>query len=367
MRTSIALCTYNGAAFLREQLASFDSQTVLPDELVVCDDQSSDGTLRILEEHAATAPYKVNIHVNPVNLGSNQNFARAIGLCQGEIIFLSDQDDVWRSDKIARMIAELDRHPTAGFAFTNAALVSSELAPMSARLWECVGFDATAKGDAETIDLFSRLARQYLVTGATMAFRRKYVSSILPLPGGWVHDGWIAAIVAAFADAVAIDQDLIQYRQHAQQQLGAPRRARVFGIPVNRPLSDWGMTLRQWSLELASLVRRNGPDRNDEIIQRRLERYRGLLTRLEHVRLARDPQPRAELSSCGDDSLPERRFAANLELLAERVAYLENRLKTRREPHLWGRWKASWRQLKSGAYHRSGLGYFSFLRDALRF
>lgn len=93
LRISVALCTHNGSAYLTEQLASIAAQTRLPDELVVCDDRSSDDTPRLLADFAARAPFPVQVVVNSENLGSTAKFAKAISLCQGDFIALSDQAD----------------------------------------------------------------------------------------------------------------------------------------------------------------------------------------------------------------------------------------------------------------------------------
>ena len=100
MNLSIALATYNGAVYLKEQLESIAAQTRTPDELVISDDQSTDDTLRVIEEFAATAGFPVRLSVNEANLGIAKNFEKAISLCRGDLIFLSDQDDVWH--KIGR-------------------------------------------------------------------------------------------------------------------------------------------------------------------------------------------------------------------------------------------------------------------------
>ena len=92
---SVAMCTYNGARFLGAQLASVAAQARAPDELVVCDDRSTDETARVVEEFAAAAPFRVRLHVNERNLGTTRNFERAVSLCEGDLIALSDQDDVW--------------------------------------------------------------------------------------------------------------------------------------------------------------------------------------------------------------------------------------------------------------------------------
>src|SRR5882762_9087557 len=100
MKISIAMCTYNGARYLREQLDSIAAQTRPPSELIVCDDNSLDETREIVAGFAASAPFPVRLGVNEQNLGSIRNFERAIKLCEGDLIALSDQDDVWLPEKL---------------------------------------------------------------------------------------------------------------------------------------------------------------------------------------------------------------------------------------------------------------------------
>src|SRR5262249_31567365 len=94
------MCTYNGAEFLPAQWESILAQSRKPDEIVVCDDGSSDQTRALLEQFASGSAIPVTIQLNQTNLGSVKNFEQAIRLCTGDIIALSDQDDVWRSDKL---------------------------------------------------------------------------------------------------------------------------------------------------------------------------------------------------------------------------------------------------------------------------
>src|SRR5215217_2190591 len=101
MRISIAMATYNGAGYLQEQLESFLSQTRQPDELIVCDDGSGDATLDILERFRQSVPFAVQIHRNETRLGFTKNFEKALLKCSGDLVFLSDQDDVWFAPKVA--------------------------------------------------------------------------------------------------------------------------------------------------------------------------------------------------------------------------------------------------------------------------
>lgn len=102
-RISIAMATFNGSKFLFEQLESFSKQTRQPDELVVCDDGSTDQTLEILYKFQEDAPFKVNIFENSENLGVGRNFEKALSLCTGDILFMSDQDDFWFENKLERI------------------------------------------------------------------------------------------------------------------------------------------------------------------------------------------------------------------------------------------------------------------------
>src|SRR6185295_6827977 len=94
------MCTWNGAAYLRDQLESIAAQTRLPDELIMCDDASIDGTPAIARAFAARAPFPVRLEINEATVGVRQNFTKAIAACTGDLIALSDQDDVWRPDKL---------------------------------------------------------------------------------------------------------------------------------------------------------------------------------------------------------------------------------------------------------------------------
>jgi hypothetical protein len=180
----------------------------------------------MLEEFATESAIPINLHFNQQNLGSVKNFERAIRLCTGDVISLSDQDDVWRSDKLQLFESELNNSPSAGLVFSDAEIVDENLKPLDRRMWDGVGFDAHKRKLIKTGRALEVLITGWTVTGATMAFRSSLVKLSLPIPEGiaMIHDGWIALTIAAVADVVAIDEPLIQYRQHAQQQIGAPAR-----------------------------------------------------------------------------------------------------------------------------------------------
>lgn len=223
------MCTYNGAEFLAAQLQSILAQTQPPDEIVICDDGSTDGTRTLLEQFKEESSIPVTLHFNKQNLGSVKNFEQAITLCTGDVIALSDQDDVWRSDKLQLFESVLNNSPSAGLVFSDAAIVDENLTPLNRRMWDEVGFDAHKRRLIKTGRALEVLITGWTVTGATMAFRSPFVKLSLPIPDeiAMIHDGWIALTIGAVADVVALDEPLIQYRQHAQQQIGAPARKEI--------------------------------------------------------------------------------------------------------------------------------------------
>jgi glycosyltransferase involved in cell wall biosynthesis len=218
-KISVALCTYNGEPFLRQQLASIQQQTRLPDELVVCDDRSTDQTVAIVREFAATVSFPIAIVQNPETLGSTKNFEQAIRLCAGDLIALSDQDDIWYPDRLQRCQQEFAAHPQAGLVFSDADLIDEQDRPLAGTLWQRLGFAGKRREDL-LAGQFVILAKHRFVTGATAMFRADLRDRFLPIGAGWIHDEWITLIAAAFSDLRPIEQPLIRYRLHGSQQVG---------------------------------------------------------------------------------------------------------------------------------------------------
>jgi glycosyltransferase involved in cell wall biosynthesis len=218
-RISVAMCTYNGERFLSQQLATIGNQTRLPDELVVCDDQSTDQTVAIVREFAATVSYPVRVFENERTLGFAANFERAIRLCEGDLVALSDQDDAWYPQRLERSEQEFMAHPEAGLVFSDADVMDEQGRPLGGTLWRRLGFVGKRRQDL-LAGKFGVLAKHRFVTGATVMLRATLRERYLPIGAGWIHDEWIALITAAFADLRPIDEPLIRYRIHSSQQVG---------------------------------------------------------------------------------------------------------------------------------------------------
>jgi glycosyltransferase involved in cell wall biosynthesis len=242
-KISVALCTYNGERFLSRQLASMQQQTRLPDELVICDDCSTDKTVEILQDFAASAGFPVKLTRNESNLGFVANFERAIQLCQGDLIALSDQDDIWDSMRLQRSEEEFLAHPEVGLVFSDADIIDDHDQPTGTSLWQNFGFAGERKQRLLAGD-YTVLAKSRFVTGATVMFRSQLRQNCLPIGSGWIHDEWIAATAAAVSDLVPIDGPLIRYRQHTSQQVGLSPASSL----RDRQRVHWGELARQIGL-----------------------------------------------------------------------------------------------------------------------
>ena len=219
---SIALATYNGEYYIREQLDSIMRQTRQPDELVISDDASNDTTAEIIRDFSKTVPFSVRLDINQERLGSTRNFEKAIRACNSDIIFLCDQDDIWYPDKIERIEECFMKNTEVGAVFTDADIVDQDLHTFGPQLWKKVRFNSRERAQVGSRDAFTVLLKHTVVTGATMAFRSKYRDLVLPIPEKWVHDAWIALLVSAASYLIAIPTPMVAYRQHSSNQLGLP-------------------------------------------------------------------------------------------------------------------------------------------------
>ncbi|MDP9387771.1 MAG: glycosyltransferase family 2 protein [Actinomycetota bacterium] len=227
-RLAVAMCTYNGERHVAEELDSFVQQTRLPDELVVCDDRSTDGTVEIVEAFAERAPFEVRLYVNDENLGYTKNLERAISLTTGDFVALADWDDVWMPQKVGRLVDAFTNSPTVGLVLSDAEIVTPDLQHVGS-LWDTRGWARRDRFLAARGHTHRLLRKNFTATyGTTMALRSTLRDAVLPLPDRWVSttgqsgpDAWIALIAAGLSDVAFIDEPLVKYRQHATNMAGA--------------------------------------------------------------------------------------------------------------------------------------------------
>ena len=226
---SVALCTHNGARYLGEQLRSILAQTRVPDEIVLSDDASIDGTIDLARAVVAESKTVVPLTVisNSVALGVTANFEQAVRACRGDIIVLSDQDDVWHRDRVAIALAAFDADPDLLFLHGNAQLVDETGRPIGYSLFQALEINGRELRWIRNGRGVLALLRRNLATGATAAFRTGLLDAALPFPAPWVHDEWLAIIAAVTGRIDYRSELLIDYRQHDGNQIGATRSSLV--------------------------------------------------------------------------------------------------------------------------------------------
>jgi glycosyltransferase involved in cell wall biosynthesis len=209
MTFSIALATYNGAKFLREQLDSILCQSVADFEVIVCDDCSTDNTLRILQEYASKdARFKV--HQNATNLGFKKNFEHILSLCKGEFIAFCDQDDIWEPDHLEILYKNIGDNDCIG---ANALIIDENGISQNKTLLEYWPIHVMPQNEAE---LFQHELYSNVIQGTASLIRTSLINQALPFPDNIkYHDYWFALIAGLNEKCKYIDNVVLKYRRHS--------------------------------------------------------------------------------------------------------------------------------------------------------
>ena len=227
MSISIALCTYNGEKYIQEQLESIFQQSIKPIEIIICDDNSTDNTVSIIKKIQENSPIPISLHINSFNEGVKKNFVKAISLCQGDYIALSDQDDYWLPKKLEKLVNALTNNPSKEVVFSNLRLVDENLNELNSTMWDYVVFDERLKkiwNNGGAYKILTVIGSK--VTGCSMLFSTKYIKNILPslinneYNPNLIHDRLISLIAAKEDKITFVDECLVLYRQHSQQVVG---------------------------------------------------------------------------------------------------------------------------------------------------
>jgi glycosyltransferase involved in cell wall biosynthesis len=228
---SVAMCTFNGERFVRDQLESIAAQARRPDELVVCDDASNDGTAHIVREFAGSAPFPVRLYVNAKNLGPTDNYQQAVGLCHEDLIAFADQDDVWLPGKLEKVEALFRRRPDLGAVFSDAYVVDESLKPLGYTLWQSIRFSFRERCLVRNGRSLDVLMKYNIASGATMVFNaRQYRGLVHPIPPQCLGDHWMALICAAVGRLGMLEEPLVKYRKHPAQCIGPRGSGSLIGI-----------------------------------------------------------------------------------------------------------------------------------------
>jgi glycosyltransferase involved in cell wall biosynthesis len=205
---SIVMATYNGEKYLREQVESLLAQTYLSLEFIFVDDASTDGTLAILEEYALSDS-RIHLMTNPVNQGLLATFEKGIRSATGELMALSDQDDVWRPEKISLLAGAIGSH---SMIYADSALTNSE------------GLVTGKFSDRNHLCDYPSALNYVFGTkamGHAMLFKREILDIALPFPDFVGHDFILGFAAAALHGISYFPATLVNYRQHSSNTMGA--------------------------------------------------------------------------------------------------------------------------------------------------
>ncbi len=212
MKISVCMAAYNGAKYIRRQLVSILNQLGPYDQLIVVDDGSTDNTVQIIKSFKDS---RIQLHINAVNIGVVRTFERALRLSQGDLIFLSDQDDRWYDNKIS-IIRNMFSSQCIDLIIHNAVIVEGNHI-INSSLFKYVN------SSAGIIKNF--ISNTY--TGCCMAFKRDILSKVLPIPAkkGIFHDAWIGILAEYYGYKIDfLDVPLVEFNRHDQNVSTIKRR-----------------------------------------------------------------------------------------------------------------------------------------------
>lgn len=205
---SVVLGTYNGEAFLEEQLRSVQAQTYPHLEIIAIDDGSIDGTVRILREYAHKDP-RIKVVVNECNLGFIRNFEKGCLLSSGKWIALCDQDDYWFPDKVAQMVAAIGSRP---MIYCDSELCGADLRPTGKKISDIVHYQSF--DDCRQLCVFTRMY------GHATLITRELFEKASPFIKEMPHDGWLAFHATLYGGVGYLPEVLVKYRQHTANVYG---------------------------------------------------------------------------------------------------------------------------------------------------
>lgn len=209
--TSVALCTFNGEKFLQDLLDSILYQSIPADEIIIVDDSSSDGTVEILKQYADKFP-QIRLHLQDVNLGPIDSFEKAIQLTRYSYIFLADQDDIWKPNKIESMLSVSANIPDDKplLVFSDLEVIDEYGNLIFPSFWKMAGLKPH-------ISTFKSLLFSNSVTGCASMINAKMKGFMVSIPKGvLMHDHWIALIAYGFGQIILLNDQLVKYRSHSK-------------------------------------------------------------------------------------------------------------------------------------------------------
>jgi glycosyltransferase involved in cell wall biosynthesis len=212
---SIALCTYNGERFLREQLDSIINQSYSNIEIIAVDDCSSDKTVEILRDYAEKHPF-IKVFSNTENLGYIRNFEKAMRLCHGPLIALSDQDDIWSSEKIEKQVQAIGNNI---LIYHDSEFIDQKGKSLNKYMSDVMNL---YRGNEPEVFLFFNC-----ISGHSVLLKKELLDKMLPFPDAYFHDWWMGFVATNAGSIDYLSEALVKYRQHENTDTNILKRERV--------------------------------------------------------------------------------------------------------------------------------------------
>lgn len=216
-RISVVMATYNGAKFLSRQLDSILEQSLPADEIIIVDDCSHDSTVTLIQEYKNSHP-EISLIRNLENIGSNRTFEKALQASTGDLMLISDQDDIWLPEKIHRMV-NIWRDQKSGLTCCDGIIIDSEGAVLETSE---LNFHGQAQVLTNQISLL--FANSY--SGHNMMLTRDFFLKSQPFPVGPHYDQWLAIVAAGFDDLHYMTDKLTLHRIHGGNQVNGSSKSR---------------------------------------------------------------------------------------------------------------------------------------------
>ena len=217
-RISLILAAYHGEKYIREQLESIFRQTRLPDEILIGDDSRNDATHQVVESLRHQYPGTLRYIRNPEQLGFVKNFINLAEHAAGDMIFFSDQDDVWFPEKIETLVSELEKKPNIQLLVCNSELVDENMNSLGETSFSGVK-DLSGKLDEVNAGkgFFYLLNGELCCSGHNMVMRKSFLPILKQMPASFsAHDHWLQCSAGFFNAIYICKQKLTKHRRHKQ-------------------------------------------------------------------------------------------------------------------------------------------------------
>lgn len=265
LRVAVAIATWNGERYLRQQLDSIAANSRTPEEIVLVDDCSADDTVVIAEEFARRAPCAMRIKRNKERLGFNASFQRAASLADGDVVLFSDQDDVWLPHHVESLVTPFENQRDVAVVVSDSLYVDAELRPTGQTLWMVERFHRSDLRRVRSGWQFPGWVRHRAIAGHGMAVRADLRPVLLPFGVDWMYDQWLGLTAAACGSVVIEPRPLTLHRQHDRQALGH-RRKRLWDLYRKDPrlaATAFSRQIARWN-ELRNRLAAHGSSLRDE-------------------------------------------------------------------------------------------------------